>query len=77
MAREVFKNDEDYGQFCYENDFLTKRGCRRYTAEILYRYITQNVDFVEAHTGLEDVLIEAQIFAECLRRGATNCKLWG
>ena len=77
MAREVFKNDEDYGQFCYENDFLTKRGCRRYTAEILYRYITQNVDFVEAHTGLEDVLIEAQIFAECLRRGATDCKLWG
>lgn len=77
MAREVFKNDDDYGVFCYEHDFITKRGGRRYTAEILYRFLTNDVDFEEAHTGLEDVKIEAIIFAECMRRGAKNRKLWG
>lgn len=76
MAREVFKQDEAYGQFCYENDFLTKRGYRRYTAEILYRFITNNVEFEEVHMGLADVEIEAVIFAECMKRGATRCKLW-
>lgn len=76
MAREVFKTDDAYGQFCYDNDFFTSRGVRRYTAEILYRFITNDVSFEEAHTGLEDVKIEAVVFAECLRRGATKCKLW-
>lgn len=68
MSREIFKNDDDYGRFCFENGFMTARNQRRYTAEILYRYLTGNVDFVESHTGLEDVLIEKEIFCECLRR---------
>ena len=46
------------------------------TAEILYRYISGKQDFVEAHTGLEDVQIEKEIFAECWRRGCTDGKLW-
>lgn len=77
MAREIFKADEDYGKFCYENNFLTKRGQRRYTAEILYKYLSGNLDFIESHTGLEDVMIEKDIFVECLKRGATQCSCWG
>ena len=76
MAREVLKTDEDYENFCYENNYLTKRGCRRYTAEILYRFFTNDLDFVESHTGLEDVMIEKVIFTECLARGCENGKLW-
>lgn len=68
MAREVFGKDEDYECFCYKNGYLTKRGQRRYTAEILYRYLTNNNDFVESHTGLEDVMIEKEILVECLKR---------
>lgn len=77
MARNVFKNDEAYGEFCYENEYLTKRGQRRYTAEILYRYLTNDNNFVESHTGLEDVMIEKEIFCECMRRGCKDCQLWG
>lgn len=77
MAREAFKANEEYDTFCYENDYVTKRGCKRYTAEILYRFITGENDFVESHTGLEDVMIEKEIFAECMRRGCENGKLWG
>lgn len=76
MAREVLKADKDYENFCYENNYLTKRGCRRYTAEILYRFFTNNNGFVESHTGLEDVMIEKVIFTECLARGCENGKLW-
>ena len=38
------------------------------TAEVLYRYLTNNIEFVESHTGLEDVEIEMQIFLECKKR---------
>lgn len=75
MAREAFKADEAYDTFCYENGYLTKRGCKRYTAEILYRFISGDNEFVEEHTGLADVLIEKEILFECLRRGIESGKM--
>ena len=78
MAREIFKNDEEYGAFCYKNGYLTKKGQRRYTAEILYRFLSGDNDFIENHTGCEDCLIEKEIFVECLRREPNlNGALWG
>lgn len=76
MAREAFKSDESYDTFCWENDYLTKRGCKRYTAEILYRFISGDNEFEEAHTGLEDAMIEKEILVECLRRGVESGRLW-
>ena len=66
MSRQVLKNNDSYGEFCYANDFLTSRGCRRYTAEIIYRWLTGAIDFEESHTGLEDVKIEREIFKYCV-----------
>ena len=66
MAREILKNNESFGEFCYQNDYLTKRGQRRYTAEIIYRWLTGDNDFEESHTGLEDVKIETEILKYCL-----------
>ena len=40
----------------------------RFTAEILYRFISGNKDFIENHTGLEDVMIEKEILAYCFRQ---------
>ena len=76
MARKVFGKDEAYKQFCVENGYVNPNNSVKLTAEILYRYITKNYDFVEAHTGLEDVQIEKEIFAECWRRGCVDGKLW-
>ena len=42
----------------------------RKTAEILWRFLSGDNNFQEAHTGLADVEIEAQILLECLKRGA-------
>lgn len=76
MARECF-NDEEYDTFCYENDYITKNGRKRYTAEILYRFLTNNNNFIESHTGLEDVMIEKEIFVYCMRKNPEICgKLW-
>jgi DNA polymerase III epsilon subunit-like protein len=76
MAREALKNCEEYDTFCYENNYLTKRGCKRFTAEILYRFFSGNNDFEESHTGLEDVLIEKEILKECLKKGVASGRLW-
>lgn len=62
MARQVLKNNEDYGEFCYDNDYISKNGQRKYTAEIIYRWLSGKHDFEESHTGLEDVKIEREIF---------------
>lgn len=78
MSREVLKNNDSYGEFCYTNDYLTKRLCKRYTAEIIYRFLTNDNDFVESHTGLEDVLIEKEIFVYCVSiKPEINGALWG
>ena len=66
MSRQILKNNEDYGEFCYTNDYLTKNGQRRYTAEIIYRWLSGQNDFEESHTGLEDVKIERKIFEFCI-----------
>lgn len=77
MAREVFGQDENYIKFCQDNNYLTTYKTPRFTAEILYRYITNDLTFIESHTGLEDTIIERVIFAECLKRNPTvNGYLW-
>lgn len=76
MARKVFPCEE-YDTFCYENEYLTKRGCKRYTAEILYRFLTGDNEFIESHTGLEDVLIEKEIFVYCMKNNPSiDGRLW-
>ena len=77
MSREVLKENEDYAQFCTDNGYITKNNQKRFTAEILYRFITGDNEFIEKHKGLDDVLIEKDIFAYCLRkRPEINGALW-
>lgn len=68
MARDVILKQPTYIRFCERNGYVTARGKPKATAEILYRYITLDNDFIESHTGLEDVLIEKEIVAYCFRQ---------
>jgi hypothetical protein len=58
-----------YDKFCEENGYMTKhRPPRsRLTAEIIYRFISVDVEFIEAHTALEDVQIEREILFKVYR----------
>lgn len=68
MANDTICKEWGYNQFCQENGYITKNGQVRKTAEILYRYITGDNNFIESHTGLEDVLIEKEIFVACVAK---------
>ena len=76
MAQDTICKQPTYIRWCEANDFCQRNGKPRATAEILYKYITQDIEFIEDHTGLEDVMIEKEIFAKCMaqhkkmRRGA-------
>ena len=71
MARMVIANTEEYIDFCLTNNYMTahEKPRPRVTAEILWRFLSGDNNFQEAHTGLEDVEIEAKIYMECLKRG--------
>lgn len=78
MAQDTICQQKTYKRFCEKNGFLQKNGKVRATAEILYRYISGNTEFVEDHTGLEDVLIEKEIFAKCMAQHKKMRKdVWG
>ena len=70
MARQILKEKPTYRKFCEENGFMTNHAVPRprYTAEVIYRFITKDTEFEEAHTGLRDVEIEAQILAYFIRQ---------
>ncbi len=76
MARQAFGKDEAYKAFCSENNYKTANGQNRFTAEILYRFITNDNTFEEVHKGLDDVKIEKNILCECIKRGVTEGGLW-
>ncbi len=77
MSREVFKNDENYRIFCTKNDYVTRYYKNRYTAEIIYRFLSGNNEFIESHTGLQDCLIEKDIFSYCMSKTSLeNGYLW-
>lgn len=79
MARDVILPMPTYRRFCEENGYMTKHKTPRprLTAEILYRFISGDMEFVESHTGLEDVNIERQILAYCFRQHKAMRKgLW-
>lgn len=70
MASDTIGKQKSYISWCERNGYMTahKTPRPRLTAEILYRYISGNNEFDEAHTGLEDVEIERVILAQCFKQ---------
>lgn len=77
MARDVIAKMPTYKRFCEEHGYITKNGQVQLKAETIYKFISKDLDFVESHTGLEDVMIEKEILAYCYRQHkAMRKKLW-
>lgn len=70
MAHDTICKQKTYIKFCEQNGYMTSHSTPRpqEKAEVIYRYISGNNDFVERHTGLSDVMIEKEIFVKCLRQ---------
>lgn len=69
MANSIFGKRPTYRKWCEENGFMTKHATPRprMSAEVLYRFIAQDVNFEEEHTALADVIIETEIVLACYR----------
>ncbi len=69
---KIITFSKDYANYCIKNKdrlnslkdscFITNSGRVRTTAQAIYCYISNNANFEEAHTGLEDIDIEIEIF---------------
>ena len=59
-----------YQTFCEKNSLFTDSGNYPSTAESLCQYISNNADFKEEHTALNDSQIELEILLQCIARGA-------
>ena len=77
MSRDVILKMPTYRTFCEKHGLLTKNGRLSASAENLYRFIIKDPNFIESHTGLEDVQIEREILWYCLRqKKKMRKKLW-
>lgn len=65
LAKATVGKTVAYKEYCKKYGYVCSNGRVRLTAEILYKYLTGNNDFVESHTGLEDVHIESKILVIC------------
>jgi hypothetical protein len=68
MACDVILNRTTYINFAEKNGLISEKNNILTSAECAYRYIKNDINFVEQHTGLEDVEIEIAVMAECYRQ---------
>ena len=70
MATDTICKQKMYDYFCKSNGYLTAHRVpqNRRTAEVVYRYLNNDLGFIESHTALEDVEIEAEIMAHCFKQ---------
>lgn len=67
---EPICGEADYIDFCESNGFMTKHKTPKpqRKAETLFAFMTNNPDYAEEHTALEDSKIEYEIIREVARR---------
>lgn len=68
LACETLYIQKSFSKMAVKNNWLTEAGNYKTSAEIGYRFITGDINFIESHTGLEDVLIETKIMAYAFRQ---------
>ena len=71
LATKHLLNTVSYKKQCLENSMLTSSGTFfKTSAEASYRYLTEKYDFNEAHTALDDAIIETYILSKIAQRSA-------
>lgn len=72
--------NKEYIEWCKKNGYLTAKGNVQTKAEVVYRYLTGNDEFMEEHTGLADCKIEYEILLNAMKETKsprrTPCQAW-
>lgn len=66
-ASECITNTPKYVKWCAKNDYMSAKGNPQTSAEVVYRYLTGNHEFIEDHTALSDCEIELAILLKCMK----------
>lgn len=66
-SSECITNTAKYVKWCMRHGYVSEKGNPQTSAEIVYRYLTGNHNFVEAHTALQDCEIELVILQKCFK----------
>lgn len=71
LATTHLLNNASYKRKCLQNNMLTASGTYfKTSAEASYRYLKDKYDFDEAHTALDDAIIETFILSRIAKRSA-------
>jgi hypothetical protein len=69
LACKYILNCDAYKEMCIDNGWETASGKYfKTSAETAFRFFSGDMAFIEAHTAIDDVEIEAQLFAEVVKR---------
>ena len=68
MALSTVCKSISFLRFCAEHKATTDKGNAKTGAEIVYRFITKDPDFAEAHTAYEDTKIESAIMTHIFKQ---------
>lgn len=69
IANHYIHNHKDYLEFVEKNNFINPSGYIQTNAEKTQAFLTNNPDYVEEHTSLQDCEIELNILNKCIDRG--------
>lgn len=69
-VNQTIADQKKYIKYCVNNGYMTNHKTPRpqVKAEIVYRYLTQQNDFIESHTALSDSEIETYILMKCFKK---------
>lgn len=68
LSCKYILNNDEYKQQCLNNNWKSQSGkYYKTSAETTYRFITNDDEFIESHTAVEDAIIESEIFVEILK----------
>lgn len=69
LCCEHILNSDDFREQCHREGWYSESGKYfKTSAEVAYRFIKQNSDFIESHTAIEDADIESEIFSIVARK---------
>lgn len=76
-AKNKLTKTKRYAKWASLTGAINGQGKPSCSAENVYRYLTKNIGFVEAHTALQDCIIELSIYRACRSRKSKQPKPLG
>ncbi len=68
IAAQTIMQQKTFHKIALAENWYTEKGNVLSNAEVCYRYITNNLNFIESHTALHDTEIETEILVRALKQ---------